>query len=124
MFYDVARSLYLETDASSISLEAGLLQVKDGMNCGHNEKPDNAILQLIAFASKRLLSAEWHSSNIECEGLGILQGLENFTTSISWGPLVAILSKDVAMLSQWLQWIMHNRAGHTRKKWCTGNPGQ
>ena len=31
-FYDAARPLYLENDASSIGLGAGLLQVRDGMN--------------------------------------------------------------------------------------------
>ena len=43
-FYDVARPLYLETYVSSFSLLAGLLQVRDDMNCGHDEIPDNAIL--------------------------------------------------------------------------------
>ena len=43
-FYDVARPLFLETDASGIGFGAGLLQVRDGMNCGHDEVPDNAIL--------------------------------------------------------------------------------
>ena len=43
-FYGVARHLYLETDASGISLGAGLLQVRDGINCGHDEIPDNTIL--------------------------------------------------------------------------------
>ena len=32
-FYDVARPLYLETNASGIGLGAGFLQVRDGMNC-------------------------------------------------------------------------------------------
>ena len=32
-FYFTSRSIYLETDASGFSLEAGLLQARDGMNC-------------------------------------------------------------------------------------------
>ena len=32
--YDVSKLLYLETDASSVSLDAGLLQVRDDMNYG------------------------------------------------------------------------------------------
>ena len=33
-FYDTSKPLYLERDTSSISLGVGLLQVRDGMNCG------------------------------------------------------------------------------------------
>ena len=39
--------------------------------------PDNTILQPIAFASKSLIGTEQRYSNIECEVLGILHGLEN-----------------------------------------------
>ena len=48
-FYDVAGPLYLEIDASGISLEARLLQVRDVMNCRHDEIPHNAILCLTAL---------------------------------------------------------------------------
>ena len=51
-FYDTSRPLYLETDASDVDLGAGLLQVRDGMNCGHDEVPDNAKLYPTAFTSK------------------------------------------------------------------------
>ena len=43
-FYDVARPLNLQTDASGISLGAILVQVRDGMNCMYDKIPDNAIL--------------------------------------------------------------------------------
>ena len=43
-FYDVARPLHLETNSSGIGLGARLLQEWDGMNCGHDEIPDNTIL--------------------------------------------------------------------------------
>ena len=43
-FYDVTRSLYLDTDASGIGLGAGLLQVRNGMSYGCDEIPDHAIL--------------------------------------------------------------------------------
>ena len=32
--------------------------VRDGMNCGHDELPENIILQSLAFASKSVSSAE------------------------------------------------------------------
>ena len=57
-FYVVAKPLYLDTGTSGISLGARLLQV-DGMNCGCDEIPDNAMLCPTAFASKSLLSIEW-----------------------------------------------------------------
>ena len=57
-FYDASRSLYLETDASGVSLGARLLQVRDGMNCEHDKLPDNANLCPFAFASKCLSSAK------------------------------------------------------------------
>ena len=74
-FYDESGLLYLETDASSISLEAALLQVRYGMNCGHEEKVlDNVALCPIAFTTKNILSAKWCYSNVEWEALGILHG--------------------------------------------------
>ena len=49
---------YTSIDKSGIGLGAGLLQVRDGMNCWHDETPDNAILCLTAFARKSLPSVE------------------------------------------------------------------
>ena len=57
-FYDALKPLYLETDASSISLRAGLLQVRAGMNCGCDEVPDNTAVCPIALASNSLASTE------------------------------------------------------------------
>ena len=85
------------------------------MNCVHDETPDNAKLCLTAIVSKGLSSAEQHYCNIKDEALGILQGLEKFhhycfvkegCNITDSKPLVAILSKDVATLSQKLQLIM------------------
>ena len=56
--YDVSRPLYLETDASVVSLGTLLLQVREGMNCGHDEVSDNVTLCPFAFASKSLISVE------------------------------------------------------------------
>ena len=44
------------TYASGDGLGARLVQVRDVMNCGHDEVPDNALLCPTAFASKSLLS--------------------------------------------------------------------
>ena len=57
-FYDASRLLYLETNASGAGLRAGLLQVRDSMNCGHDKMPDNATLCPTAFASKNLSCTE------------------------------------------------------------------
>ena len=109
-FYDTTRPLYLETDTSSISLGAKILHVRHGMNCGHDEVPENTILHLTAFAITSLSSTEKHYRNIKCKALGILHGLEWFhyycfvrevCIITYYKILVAILNKDVAMLSQW-----------------------
>ena len=44
-FNDETKLLYLETDASRVGLEAGLLKVKDGMNCTWYQTPDNTIFR-------------------------------------------------------------------------------
>ena len=50
-FYVASIPLYLETDASGVGQEVGLLQVGDGMNCRFDEVPDNEILcQLLLLA--------------------------------------------------------------------------
>ena len=54
----VVRPLYLEADASWIGLRARLLEVSAGMNCGHDEIPDNVVLWPIAFVSKSFSSVE------------------------------------------------------------------
>ena len=51
-FCDKSRPLYTQTDASGVSLEAELIQVRDGMNCGDDKVLDNTTLQPIAFVSK------------------------------------------------------------------------
>ena len=113
--YDAARPLYLETDVSRIHLGARLLEVRGQMNYGHDEIPDNVMLWPIPFASKIISSAEWQYSDIECKASGILHWLEKFhhycfmrelCIITDHKPLVAILSKDVAMLPQQLQCIL------------------
>ena len=42
-FCDAARPLFLDTDASGISLGTRLLHVRDGMNYRHSKAQDNAI---------------------------------------------------------------------------------
>ena len=51
-FYDDTKPLYLKTDASGISLEAALLQLRDNMNYPKDTAPDNTILHPIVSASK------------------------------------------------------------------------
>ena len=51
-FNDASRPLYLENDALSVGLGAGQLQVRDGMNCGHDKVQDNATLHPIVLPIK------------------------------------------------------------------------
>ena len=76
---------------------------------------NNTIMCPIAFVSKSLTGAECRYSNIEREALGILHGLEKFHhycfarevhVITNHKPLVAILKKDMAMLSQCIQHIL------------------
>ena len=116
-FYDDAKPLYLETDTSGVSLGAALLQLCDNTVCQKGIAPDNITLHPIAFASKSLMSVEWRYSNIECDALGILHGLEKFhhycfgrevLIITDHKPLVARFKKDVATLLQHIQHILLN----------------
>ena len=51
-FYDEARLLCLETDALGIGLGAGLLQVRNGMNCRCDKVPGNATLHPLLLPAK------------------------------------------------------------------------
>ena len=73
---------------------------------------DNSKLRPIVFAGKSLSSTEKRYSNIEREALGILHVLKKFhhycfarevSIITDYKPLVAVLKKDVATLSQRLQ---------------------
>ena len=64
-FYNEKEQLYLETDPSDIGLGASLLQARGRMQFPRNEAPNNSAQQPIVFASKSLMSAETHYSNIE-----------------------------------------------------------
>ena len=92
-----------------------LLQTRDGATYQRDTAPDNTTLQPIAFASKSITSAECTFSNIEREALGILHGLERchhycLTRDVNvitdHKLLVSIFKKDVATLSQRIQYII------------------
>ena len=78
-FYDASKPLYPQTVASGIGLGTGLLQEREGMNCGHDKVPHSATLCLIAFTSKSLSSVEQQYSCIEWEALGMFHRLEKLT---------------------------------------------
>ena len=109
------KPLYLETDASGVSLGAALLQLRDNKGCQKDTASDNTNPCPIAFASKSLTGAEQRYSNIEQKSLGILHGLEKFhhycfgrevLVITDHKLLVSIFKKDVATLSQQIQHII------------------
>ena len=52
------RTMVTREDASDFGQEAGLLQVREGINYPCNETIDNMVLCPLVFTSKSLLSAE------------------------------------------------------------------
>ena len=114
-FYNENKELFLETDALGVGPGAALLQLRDNTAWQQGIVPDNTMLQPIAFASKSLTGTESRYSNIECKALGIIHGLEKFphycfgrniVIITDHKPLVTILKKYVATLSQQIQHIM------------------
>ena len=108
MAFYIAQQPYWGINVIAVSLDTSLLQVRDGMWFPRNERPDNAALWPIVFASKSLAGMETCCSNIEREALGILHDIEKFhhycfTDEVSMitdgKQLVAIFKKDVASLS-------------------------
>ena len=100
--------LYLEMDVLGVSLGAGLLHVRDGMQFPRNEAPDNAALWSIAFMNKSLTCAETCYGNTERVALGILHCLNKFhhycfshevSMITDHKSLVAIFKKDGGSLS-------------------------
>ena len=76
--HDASRPLYLGTDASGVGLDAGFLQVREGLICPRGPPPDNAILRPKAFGFKCLSGVETCYSNIERKALGIFHELQKF----------------------------------------------
>ena len=68
-FYNVRNPLYLEKDISGIVLGVIQLQVKDGLNCGRSEIPNNKILWLIELANKSPTSVQKCFSRIARKAL-------------------------------------------------------
>ena len=66
-FNNETRSLYLETDAD-VAVKAGLLHIKNELNCPDIEVPHNSIKRLAAFASRSLSTVKRYS-NMEREAL-------------------------------------------------------
>ena len=76
--YDEKEMLYIETNGFGVGLDAGLLQVRDGMNCTKDTTPDNSLLRSIAFVSGSLSNAETCYSNTERDAPVILHGFQRF----------------------------------------------
>ena len=79
------------------------------LSCGNDEVPDNVTPHPIVFVSKSLSSAGQWYNNIEWESLSTLNSLDRFhyycfakevNVIMDHKPLVVIISKDAAMLSQ------------------------
>ena len=115
-FYDDTKPLYIKTDAYGVGLGATLLQTRSNTTCLKEWKlQKTAYSELLYLSAKAWLEQKNRYSNIEREALGILYGLRKFyhycfvrevSIIMDPKPLVTIFKKDVATLSQRLQWIM------------------
>ena len=56
MFYDKTRPLTLEREVSEVGLGAGLLQIRDEMNCPQDTASHSSLLKPIVSARKSLSS--------------------------------------------------------------------
>ena len=57
-FYNERQLLDLEIDVSDDGLGQGLLQLREGINCPHDEAPDNTAQSTTVFTSKSLSTDE------------------------------------------------------------------
>ena len=112
--YNARMPLYLETDATGVDLCTTLLQVRDSLTVDTMKCQTMQCSRQLLLPAKAYL-AEWWYSKIEREGLGIPHGVEKFYhycfahevhVITEHKPLVAIMCKDVATLSQQLQHII------------------
>ena len=123
-YYGPDLDLYLETDASGVSIGMALLQ---------SDENDRNFLYPIAYGSKTLTSAETRYANIEHKLLGMVGGLEKFnyftfgrpvTVLTDHKPLIAISKKSLVSAPPRLQClllrlatIMLNSNGSLGRKW-------
>ena len=81
-FYNENYPLYLETDTLGVDLEAGLLQIRNRINCPKEAAIDHSIQLYITFASRSPSSAKTHYSNIEGKHLAFYMDERNSTTTV------------------------------------------
>ena len=114
-YYNVRKPLYLETDASGVGLGVELLQVRDNLNCRYNKVHDNAMLQPITFCLVEPFHCRPVTQQYRKRGKGSSAWVWEVPPLLhcTWSnvitdhkPLVAIMGKDVATLSQCLQCIV------------------
>ena len=108
-FYDASRPLYMETDASRVGLVAGLLQVREGMNCGFQKMSLHAQLHLPAKdyhvqSGNTAMGSPWNTTLSRKISPSLFA--KEVCVITDHKPFVAMISEGVAMLFQWLQHIM------------------
>ena len=81
-FYDALKPLYLESDTSGMSLEAGLLQIRKGMNCGNAKAPDNIVLTQLHLPVKAYPVYSRSTVALNRKHLAYYMGSQNFTTIV------------------------------------------
>ena len=105
-FYDETKSLYIETDASGVGLEAAIVHIRSSTSCCRDEVPDISILRPTAFVSKRLSSSE---KKIQQHTKKCIRHIQKFhyycfvrevSIITEQKPLVVLFKTDIAILSE------------------------
>ena len=91
-FYNVATPLYLETNPSSSSLGAGLIEVREGMNGGPDKRSDNVILHPNALPAGAYLAWSGTTAALNVRLLESFTGQKCFTTPVVQGRYVLSLT--------------------------------
>ena len=112
---DERKTLYFKTDASGMSLRAGLLQVRGGMSCLYNDAPENEALcttcqqKPIKYGNQIRYTDRDTQQAIHHRKISSLMFFHEVSIIKDHKPSVAISKKNVASLSQWLQHILLHR---------------
>ena len=143
-FYNKREPLYLEIDASSVGLEAGHMQIREGINCPHGEAPDNMALCPTTYTqhmkqirnAPSLLFSLQSQFNCRSQTIGsyLQKGCNNTVTVTGIHPTTHTPIQITHIIQAWARAVHYGLAVTTKPLWeqryfwhepkhqCYGNP--